>query len=157
MIVDIRSGDELFASSYSPGTDKARTQFVVDAFKLMEMVDELLQNLNSIISFDNKQILKINSLVSEMYTLSEYAGLEFRPKKPELNFCTNIYEDEDDKFICSECGAFVSNTIIGESHIDNESYDPPTRVYGTSREHWFSHCPNCGKKIIDKDIFNDEE
>ncbi len=57
--------------------------------------------------------------------------------------CHNVIGEGD--FVCSECGAFVHarNENVGKSHVDEDG----VRWYGTSYEHNFNYCPNCGARI----------
>lgn len=49
-------------------------------------------------------------------------------------------------FVCSECGANMRDTYVGRSYTD----DWGKRWYGTSNDHAFNYCPNCGCKVVDE-------
>ena len=49
------------------------------------------------------------------------------------------------KFVCSGCSACVNLFDIGKSYVDEYG----KRWYGTSREHGFKYCPNCGARVVE--------
>ena len=48
-----------------------------------------------------------------------------------------------DEFVCDMCGAYVRNTCVERSFVDENG----VRKYGASTFHSFGFCPNCGARV----------